>query len=758
MSQLEPPDQVEGRPLPSLPETFRSVRVFPKGLKRILAFAGPGFLISVGYMDPGNWATDLAGGSMYGYSLLWVILISSLMAMLLQTLCVRMGVGMGRDLAQACREYYPRPVALALWVLCELAIIACDLAEVIGAAVALNLLFRIPILWGVLITGLDVLVLLALTKFGFRLLEAVVATLVGTILVCFALNVAEAHPAWGGVLHGLTTFSLPDNRALFVSIGILGATVMPHNLYLHTSIVQTRAYDLNEDGKREAIRYGTWDVNVALTLAFFINAAILVLAAAVFWTGGKAVQELEDAHRLLTPMLGGAAATLFAVALLASGQSSTITGTLAGQIVMEGFLNLKVMPWVRRIVTRILAIVPAILLLQASGDHHTNDLLVLSQVVLSLQLPFAIFPLVAFSASRKKMGNLVNPIWLTGLGYFVGIVIVAANIWMLWGIPMVGPRGVAFVVLLVGLFTVYVKYFYRAKTVDEADDEKQGAATLSLAFNVGSTVVKFIAALLTGSISLLSEAVHSGSDVLSSSIAYFSVRAAAEPPDEEHPYGHGKIESLAGFAEAILLGVTVVYVLWHAWEHLKHPQPLDHVDIGALVMFASAAGAVLIGSYVKGVGERSRSLALISNGQHLMIDCVTSVAVLVALLLGRLTGWNQADPVLALTMAAWMSYSACKLGYRAVQQLIDRRLSDEEVEQVRTIIRLEARVLSFHKLRTRLSGSVRHIDVHIVVPRELSVVESHSIADDLEKEIERQLRPAAVVLHVDPFDPEKANR
>lgn len=743
----------------SLPETFRSVNLPSLGIKRALAFAGPGFLISVGYMDPGNWATDLDGGSSYGFALLWVILLSSLMAMFLQTLCVRMGVGMGRDLAQACREYYPRPVAIALWVLCELAIIACDLAEVIGAAVALNLLFHIPILWGVLITGLDVLVLLALTQFGFRLLEAVVVTLVGTISVCFGLNIFNAHPAWGAVGHGLTSFSLPDNKALFVSIGILGATVMPHNLYLHTSIIQTRNYDLDEKGKREAIRYGSWDVNVALTVAFFINAAILILAAAVFWQGGKAVSELEDAHRLLTPMLGGASATLFAVALLASGQSSTITGTLAGQVVMEGFLHLRVMPWVRRIVTRILAIVPAVLLLQASGDHHTNDLLVLSQVVLSLQLPFAVFPLVAFAANKRYMGAFASPKWVTALGYAVGVVIVAANGWLLWGTPMVGPTGVGIICVVVTGFALYVKLGYRAKDYnDEVDGEKQGAATLSLAFNIGSTVIKFVAALLTGSISLLSEAVHSGTDVLSSSIAYFSVKAASEPPDEEHPYGHGKIESLAGFAEAILLGVTVVYVLSQAWHHLLHPQPLEHVDIGSFVMFASAAGAVLLGSYVKGVGERSRSLALISNGQHLMIDCVTSLAVLVALLLGRLTGWNQADPVLALSMAAWMSYSAIKIGYRAVQQLIDRRLPDEEVEQVRAIIRSETRVLSFHKLRTRLSGSLRHIDVHIVVPRELSVVESHAIADDLEKEIAHKMHPAAVVLHVDPFDPDKARR
>ena len=380
-------------------------------------------------------------------------------------------------------------------------------------------------------------------------------------------------------------------------------------------------------------------------------------------------------------------------------------------------------------------------------------------MVLSLQLPFAVFPLVAFSADAKRMGELVNPKWLTFVGYLIGVVILVANLWLLWTIPQVGPVGVGIILAILILFTLYVKFVYRAKAeIEETDAEKQGAATLSLAFNIGSAVIKFVAAILTGSISLLSEAVHSGTDVLSSSIAYFSVRAAAEPPDDDHPYGHGKIESLAGFAEAILLGVTVVYVLWQAWDHLKHPQPLQHVDVGAFVMFASAAGAVLLGSYVKGVGERSRSLALISNGQHLMIDCVTSVAVLVALLLGRMTGWNQADPVLALTMAVWMSYSAIRIGYRAVQQLIDRRLPDREIEQVRTIIIAEERVLSFHKLRTRLSGSVRHIDVHIVVPRELSVVESHAIADDLEKEIARIMNPAAVVLHVDPFDPEKAKR
>lgn len=452
----------------SLPEAYRSVSV--KGatwFRRALAFAGPGYLVSVGYMDPGNWATDLAGGSKFGYTLLWVILASNLMAMLLQTLCARLGVGAGKDLAQACRDYYKKPAAIALWILCELAIIACDLAEVIGSAVALELLFGIPLIWGVLITGFDVLLLLALMNFGFRKLEAIVIALVATIAGCFALNILWSKPDWGGVLHGTFTPSIPNTEALVIAVGILGATVMPHNLYLHSSIVQTRAFDQTDDGRKKAARMATVDVIIALGAAFFVNAAILVLSAAVF--RGAGVSDLRDAHRLLTPALGGAAATLFAVALLCSGQSSTITGTLAGQIVMEGFLKIRVKPWVRRLITRCLAIIPAIFLIALTGGKETVGILTLSQVVLSMQLPFAVFPLVMFTADRKRMGAMVNPLWLTILGYLICSVITVLNVKLLgeifseqWG-PVMGWGLVAGGAVVMALFAVWVMYFYKEK-------------------------------------------------------------------------------------------------------------------------------------------------------------------------------------------------------------------------------------------------------------------------------------------------------
>jgi manganese transport protein len=381
-------------------------------------------------MDPGNWATDLEGGSRYGYTLLWVILASNLMAILLQTLCARLGLVTGRDLAQACRDFYKKPAAIALWIICEIAIIACDLAEVIGSAVALNLLFGIPVFWGVLITGADVLILLTLMRFGFRKLEAVVIVLVATIFGCFAVDVYLSRPDWTGVVHGLFVPIMPNGgEALVISLGILGATVMPHNLYLHSSIVQTRAHDRSPDGVKQAIKFNTIDTFAALGSAFFVNAAILVLAAAVFH---GPVKELGEAHRLLKPVLGGAAATAFAVALLASGQSSTITGTLAGQIVMEGFLRIRVKPWIRRMATRCLAIIPAMILIGASGGKNTMSLLVFSQVVLSMQLSFAIFPLLMFTSDRKKMGEFVNPLWLKIAGYGVGILIATLNLKLLY--------------------------------------------------------------------------------------------------------------------------------------------------------------------------------------------------------------------------------------------------------------------------------------------------------------------------------------
>lgn len=422
---------------PSLPEAFRTVSI-PSGTswwRKMLAFAGPGYLVAVGYMDPGNWATDLAGGSRFGYALLSVILLSNLMAILLQALALRLGIATGRDLAQACRAHYSRPVSFALWVLCEIAIAACDLAEVIGSAIALNLLFGIPLLWGVCITAIDVLLILLLQHHGFRWLEAFVVVLVATIGACFGVELLLAQPALGEVARGMipTVQIVTDPAKLFIAIGILGATVMPHNLYLHSSIVQTRSFGSSEAAKREAIKFATIDSTLALFFAFFINAAILILAAATFHqTGHQGVADIGDAHLLLTPLLGTTmASVLFAVALLASGQNSTITGTLAGQIVMEGFLNIRLPAWVRRLITRLIAIVPAVIVTAAQGERGTGRLLILSQVILSMQLAFAVVPLVLFTSDKAKMGAFVNPAWLKALAWFVTALIIALNAWLL---------------------------------------------------------------------------------------------------------------------------------------------------------------------------------------------------------------------------------------------------------------------------------------------------------------------------------------
>jgi len=453
----------------SLSEAHRSVLVprNARGWRQFAAVAGPGFMVSVGYMDPGNWGTDLAGGAKFGYRLLWVILGSSLMAMLLQTLCVRLGLATGKDLAQMCRDEYKKPACIALWLLCEVAIIACDLAEVIGSAVALNLLTGLPLVAGVLVTGFDVLLLLGLTKLGFRKLEAVVITLVATIAGCFLLEIVMAHPDWRGVLQGTFVPSLPSRDALYVSLAILGATVMPHNLYLHSSLVQTRDHDRSPNGIRQAIRFNTLDTLIALGAAFFVNAAILVVAAAVFHNRGLMnVEDLGEAHRLLTPLLGGAAATAFALALLASGQSSTITGTLAGQIVMEGFVHLRVAPWLRRLITRSLAIIPAVVIIGASGGKNTVGLLVFSQVILSMQLSFATFPLLMFTSDPRKMGAFVNALWLKAAGYFVCIVIAALNFYLLGQtaydhFKIGGIAALAAITLGVIVFSLWVKYGYR---------------------------------------------------------------------------------------------------------------------------------------------------------------------------------------------------------------------------------------------------------------------------------------------------------
>jgi manganese transport protein len=420
--------------LPSLPESYRTIPV-PKSFgfwRKLLAFSGPGYLVAVGYMDPGNWATDLAGGSAFGYTLLSVILLSNLMAILLQSLCARLGIVTGRDLAQACRDHYPKPVAVTLWALCEIAICACDLAEVIGSAIALNLLFHIPLVWGVCITALDVLVVMFLQNKGFRYLEALVISLIALIGGCFLLEIIFSRPEITAVLGGFVPKMeiVKNPQMLFVAIGILGATVMPHNLYLHSSIVQTRKYEQTPEGKREAIKFATIDSTTALMFALFINAAILIVSAATFHTTGQHdVAEIQDAYKLLSPTLGvGMASIVFAVALLASGQNSTLTGTLAGQIVMEGFLNLRLRPWLRRLITRLIAIVPAVIVTMIYGESGTAKLLVISQVILSLQLSFAVIPLILFTGNRRLMGEFVNPLWIKILAWFVAGVIVILNV------------------------------------------------------------------------------------------------------------------------------------------------------------------------------------------------------------------------------------------------------------------------------------------------------------------------------------------
>jgi manganese transport protein len=401
----------------------------------LFAFAGPGFLVAVGYMDPGNWATDLAGGSKYNYALLSVIMISNLMAILLQTLSLKLGIATGRDLAQACRDHYSKPVSFLLWVICELAIAACDLAEVIGSAIALNLLFHIPLIVGVCITAFDVIIVLFLQNKGFRYIEALVMTLIAIVGGCFAWEIFVSKPDLVQIAAGFVPSSkiISDPGMLYIAIGILGATVMPHNLYLHSSIVQTRRYELNAAGKREAIRFATIDSTVALMFALFINAAILIVAASTFYTRGRNdVADIAEAYKLLTPLLGvTGASALFALALLASGQNSTLTGTLAGQIVMEGFLNLRLRPWLRRLITRGIAIVPAIIVTVIYGERGTMDLLVLSQVVLSLQLSFAVFPLVMFTSDKMKMGEFVNGAVVKMLAWLIAIVIGALNAWLL---------------------------------------------------------------------------------------------------------------------------------------------------------------------------------------------------------------------------------------------------------------------------------------------------------------------------------------
>lgn len=423
---------------PTLPEVYRSLNIPKNGswFRKVLAFLGPGYLVAVGYMDPGNWATDLAGGSMFGYTLLSVIFISNLMAILLQALAVKFGIVTGQDLAQACRDRYSKPVAFGLWILAELMIVATDLAEVLGAAIALNLLFGIPLFLGVLITVFDVLLILLLQNKGVRLIEFIVIGLISVIGGCFAAELLLSKPDMNEVLGGFlpTSELLTNPEMLYIAMGILGATVMPHNLYLHTSIVQTRNFEPTKQGMREAIRFATLDSTIALLFAFFINSAILILASSTFHQAGHTdVADLADAYHLLTPLLGTTLASiLFGVALLASGQNSTLTGTLCGQIIMEGFLNIRLKPWLRRLITRSVAVVPAIIVTAVWGEKGTTELLVLSQVILSMQLPFAVVPLVKFTSDKTIMGSFANPLWLKILAWLVTVLIVGLNLYLLF--------------------------------------------------------------------------------------------------------------------------------------------------------------------------------------------------------------------------------------------------------------------------------------------------------------------------------------
>ena len=419
---------------PELDDTQRTVKVpVTRSWRRLLAFVGPAYMVSVGYMDPGNWATDLAGGSQFGYTLLWVLVLASAMALLLQTLSARLGLVTGHDLAQACRDEYPPPVRYALFVLTEIAIAATDLAEALGSAIALNLLFGIPILWAVMITAGDVLALLVIQRFGIRKMEAVIVMLISVIGICFIIEIFLSRPEWAGVLGGLRPGPLTHEQ-LYVALGILGATVMPHNLYLHSSLVQSRDVHRSRDAVAQACRFNLVDSVIALNGAMLVNAAILITAAATFWTRGQPVTELQQAHGLLADLLGsGVAPVAFALALLASGQSSTVTGTLAGQITMEGFLQFRIRPWLRRLATRLVALIPAVIVILAVGEGGVYRLLILSQVVLSLQLPFAIVPLLKFTGSRRKMGPFASQVWLRALGWLVAAAIVGLNAWLLYG-------------------------------------------------------------------------------------------------------------------------------------------------------------------------------------------------------------------------------------------------------------------------------------------------------------------------------------
>lgn len=480
----------------SLSEVHRTVKI-PQGIrgwKKVAAFFGPAYLISVGYMDPGNWATDIEGGSRFGYTLIWVLLMSNLMAVLLQTLSARMGIVSGKDLAQACRESYPRPVALALWVLAEIAIAACDLAEVIGTAIGLNLLFGIPLIWGVLITGADSLLLLSLQNLGVRMFEAFILTLVITIGGCFIFELLLSKPDMGLIASGFIPHLQPG--ALLVVTGIIGATVMPHNLYLHSALVQTRAFETTTEGKKTAAKFNLFDSVIALNAAFFVNAAILILAASVFFKNGLEVTKLQQAHELISPLLGTTlAGAAFALALLVAGQASTLTGTLAGQIIMEGFLNFKIRPFLRRLITRMLAIVPAVIVILSSGDEGSYKLLILSQVILSLQLSFAVIPLVRFTSNREKMGEFANKMWVQVISWLTAAIILSLNIWLVissfieWTHSSDNPTLLYILGLPIGgavLFLLGYVLFKPLKTGDDTDTIATQHLTKHFGYEVNS--------------------------------------------------------------------------------------------------------------------------------------------------------------------------------------------------------------------------------------------------------------------------------
>jgi manganese transport protein len=556
----------------SLPEVHASVATArPTLLRRMLAFAGPAYLVSVGYMDPGNWATDLEGGARFGYRLLWVLVLSNAMAILLQTLAARLGIVAGRDLAQACREAYPRPVCNALWVLCEIAIAACDLAEVLGAAIGLNLLFGIPLLTGVLLTALDTILVLWLTRFGIRLIEAVVLSLIAIVAGCFLVELAFARP----VLHEIFSGLAPriNNESLYVAIGILGATVMPHNLYLHSALVQTRRIGSTPGERREACLFNLIDSVVALNGALIVNAAILVLAAAVFFKHGIVVTEIDQAQGLLSPLLGATfAGGLFAIALLASGQSSTLTGTFAGQIVMEGFLNLRMRPWLRRLMTRSMAIIPAVFAVSLAGQRGTYQLLILSQVILSMQLPFAVIPLIRFTSDRARMGDFANRTWVRALAWGAAAVILALNFWLVWmelgpWMLAAGWRIAVVSPLLLGLIALlgWITFFERRPRPKE-----EAAAGARVAENLPAPVYRRILVPLDHSARDRAAIAHAAAMAkLHGAVLHllhveegvtsrlFGAQASTAEIHEGEEYFRGIVESLA--SEGISAELTVVH-------------------------------------------------------------------------------------------------------------------------------------------------------------------------------------------------------